>query len=73
MLGSNRMPVAGSNGPCTRKPYSLACRQARDEYVPVVIGAIGDGIQADHARCLRLVGVVEQQQLDAGGMLARRR
>ena len=47
----------------------LACRHARDEHVPVVARAICGGIDADRAGGLRVIDMVEKQQLDPGGML----
>ncbi len=47
----------------------LARRQSGDEHVPVVICAIGGRIQADHAPCRCVIGIVEQQQFGSGGML----
>jgi hypothetical protein len=48
----------------------LAWRHARDEHVPVVVGAIGGRVDPDHPRGLRaVVDVIEQQQLDSGGVL----
>ena len=41
---------------------------AGHEDVPVVIGAIGEGVESDHARGLRVVLPVEKQQLDPGCM-----
>jgi hypothetical protein len=47
----------------------LACLDAWDEHVPVVTGAVGGRIDADHMLGLRVIDIVEKQQLDRGGML----
>src|SRR4051794_9575494 len=46
----------------------LAGRHAGDEGVPVVVGAVGDRVEADGPSGRRVVDAVEQQQLDPGGV-----
>ena len=41
---------------------------ARHEHVPVVIGAVGRGINADHPRGAGVIFPVEKQQIDSGGV-----
>src|SRR3712207_8182844 len=41
----------------------------RSEHVPVVVRAVGDGVDPDRARRPRVVDAVEEQQLDPGGVL----
>ncbi len=42
------------------------------EGVPIVISAVGCGIDADNARRTRIIFAVEKQQLDAGRKFSRR-
>jgi hypothetical protein len=47
----------------------LAKGHARNEYVPVVVCAVRDSVDADCARGLGVVQVTEEQQFDPGGIL----
>jgi hypothetical protein len=46
----------------------LACLNARDEHMPVVPNAVGGEIDADHTGGLRVIDMVEKQQIDPGGI-----
>ena len=60
--------VRGIRRPLDAIAVDLACFHARDEYVPVVVCAIVDRVDADRAPGLR-INAIEEQQLDSGGML----
>src|SRR6476620_10975758 len=47
----------------------LTCLQSGDEYVPVVIGTVGDRVKVHDTWRLRGIDVVEQQKIDAGAAL----
>ena len=61
-------PAPGIRRALDAKAVELARRHAGDEHVPVVIGSVLDRIDADHAGGLGLVHVIEEEQLDAGGV-----
>ena len=46
----------------------LSCTDAGHENVPVVVGTVGARIEVDDAHRLQRCGIIEQQQLDPGGL-----
>jgi hypothetical protein len=69
LLGIEAQAICGIPRPLDPIAVDLAWLRAGDEHVPVVVGPVGDRVDADRARGLSIVDVVEEQQLDAGGML----
>ena len=49
------------------EPIDLSWSNIRDEGMPVVIGAVEDGIKNDDVRWLRIT-LLDQQQFDARGI-----
>ncbi len=69
LRGIEAQAVRGLERPVDAIAIDLARPQAGDEHVPVVVGAIGGRVDPDHARWLRVVDAVEEQQLDPGRVL----
>lgn len=46
----------------------LARAQAGNKNVPVMVAAVSSGIDRDYPRGLRIVGTVEEEQLDGSGL-----
>jgi hypothetical protein len=69
LVGVEAHAARGIERPLDAIAVQLACPQAGDEYMPVVVGTIDGGVDADDARGLGVVDAIEQQQLDPGGML----
>ena len=67
-MGSNRNAPRRIVRPLDAIAVDLACRHPWDECVPIVVRAIVGGIDADNPRRTGIVDMVEQQQLDPGGV-----
>jgi hypothetical protein len=61
--------VGGVPWPFDAIAVDLACFNTRDGHVPVVPGAIGGGVDMDYTLGLRVIDIIEKQQLDRGGIL----
>lgn len=51
-------------GPLNSIAVDLPRFDARHEDMPVVIGSIGRGIDADHTRGASIINVIEEKQID---------
>jgi hypothetical protein len=54
-------------------PIKLSRANAWHKHMPIVIGAIGNGIDSDHIGWLRIVLPIEEKNLNSGSLTGKTR